>query len=167
MRLHLLLLSLLSLVLLSGCGGGGDEQAAAPKPEQPPVQSLATESVTLRMNGDRTMNLNVEIADEPPEWAVGLMNRSELSKGSGMLFVFPNDAERSFWMKNTPLDLDILFFTNTGDLVSAESMIPCKDGRCPYVTSKGPARYALEVRGGFLEENGPATGWKLLRGGAK
>lgn len=78
-----------------------------------------------------------------------------------MLFVSPTEEEQSFWMKNTLIPLDILFFTSSGDFVSSTTMFPCKEDPCPTYVSTGPARFALEVNAGFVKEHGIRKGWKL------
>jgi uncharacterized membrane protein (UPF0127 family) len=92
--------------------------------------------------------LTVEIARTESEQARGLMFRKSLEKNSGMLFVFPNVQERSFWMKNTFIPLDIGFFDSEQRLMNFESMDPVRseaeEPKRTY-TSKGPAQYALEV----------------------
>ena len=71
---------------------------------------------------------------------------SHLPERHGMLFVFEKDAPRQFWMKNTQIPLDMLFFDSAGRLVN---MI---HGAVPFSltrrNSNGPARYVLELNGG-------------------
>ena len=78
------------------CGAG--------KSAETPAVSLKT--VTLDLNGTSVV---AELADDPELRARGLMERAELAPDHGMLFVYPDEAQRSFWMKNTPLPLSIAF----------------------------------------------------------
>jgi uncharacterized membrane protein (UPF0127 family) len=96
--------------------------------------------------------LDVEIADDPIERAEGLMGREDIKPGQGMLFVFDDEYPRSFWMKNTPLSLDILFFDAEGRWVSSQlSTTPFSANGLP---SGLPAQYALEILAGESERLG-------------
>ena len=96
--------------------------------------------------------LDVEIADDPIERAEGLMGREDIMPGQGMLFVFDDEYPRSFWMKNTPLSLDILFFDAEGRWVSSQlSTTPFSTKSLP---SGLPAQYALEILAGESERLG-------------
>ena len=96
--------------------------------------------------------LDVEIADDPIERAKGLMGREDIKPGQGMLFVFDDEYPRSFWMKNTPLSLDILFFDAEGRWVSSQlSTTPFSTKTLP---SGLPAQYALEILAGESERLG-------------
>lgn len=100
----------------------------------------------VELNGQR---FHVEIADTEAARAQGLMQRTHLDADAGMLFVFPDEQVRAFWMKNTLIPLDILYFDAQHRLVSAQlEAQPCVDARCPGYASRGPARYVLEINGG-------------------
>lgn len=103
--------------------------------------------------------VTVELALTREAQARGLMYRTELPEGSGMLFVFDKDAERSFWMSNTPLSLDILYIRSDATIVSiASRTTPFSKTTIP---SRGPARYVLEVPGGWSEKHGVKPGDRL------
>lgn len=110
---------------------------------------------------DQKIPVQVEIADTPEEQAKGLMGRTDLREGHGMLFIFEQEQPLSFWMKNTLIPLDILYFSAIGEFVSATTMTPCEADPCPSYPSTGPARYALELPAGFLEKNHPDNNWLL------
>ncbi len=116
--------------------------------------------VTLS-SGTRTLTLWVEIADDPPEHAEGLMGRTELPKDRGMLFIFPESRPLNFWMKNTLIPLDVLFFDAAGKFVSMRTMDPCKIDPCQGYPSEGSAKYALEVEAGFASREGVTQGWRM------
>ena len=110
---------------------------------------------------EKTYTLWVEIADDVPEQAQGLMGRKELGDDQGMLFIFPKEQPLSFWMKNTLIPLDILFFDAEGNLVGVQMMDPCKEDPCKTYPSQKSAKYALEVSAGFAEKNAVEKGWKM------
>ncbi len=126
------------------------------------VETVLREGVVVLTGpaGER-VTIAVEIADDPGERQAGLMFRSALPAGAGMLFVFPDDAERSFWMKNTLIPLDILFFDPAGRFVSRATMEPCDADPCPTTLSLGAARYALEVNRGEARTAAVGEGWFL------
>ncbi len=84
--------------------------------------------------------------------AYGLMNRTRLSRTHGMLFVFRDSAPRTFWMKDTHVALDILFFNDKHQLVSMQSNAqPCTKTPCKLYPSRVPARYVLELAAGTAQ----------------
>lgn len=101
----------------------------------------------------------VDLAQTADEQALGLMFREEMDDGHGMLFIFPVEAMRGFWMKNTRIPLDIFYFDADLKLVSvSKNARPCKTRRCPNYPSTGPARYVLELNAGKAEELGVKPG---------
>lgn len=151
MRIPVLTLALLALaVLFAGCGGAGSETTDAGT-----VSNLRT--VTIDTSGGEKVEVRVEIADEPDEQARGLMDRTALGRDRGMLFVFPDEKERSFWMKNTLIPLSIAYIDSEGRIVDIQDMKPLDDDPPHYVSAE-PARYALEVNQGFFDENGVKVG---------
>ncbi|RPH97435.1 MAG: DUF192 domain-containing protein [Lysobacterales bacterium] len=101
----------------------------------------------------------VELAETSEKQALGLMFRDNLADDRGMLFLFPGEAMRSFWMKNTRIPLDIFYFDSGLRLVSvAENAQPCRSQRCPPYPSAAPAKYVLELRAGKAAELGVRPG---------
>jgi uncharacterized membrane protein (UPF0127 family) len=101
----------------------------------------------------------VELARTREQLARGLMYRTELAEGAGMLFIFGDEAERSFWMSNTPIPLDIIYIRNDATIVSiAANTTPYSEKQIP---SRGPARYVLEVPGGWSARHGVKPGDRL------
>lgn len=98
----------------------------------------------------------VEIADDESERQRGLMYRPPLEDDRGMLFQFPDVAERGFWMHNTPSSLDIIYIDPTGRIVSiAKHTTPMSDAQIP---SNGLANGVLELRAGRSDEIGAKAG---------
>ena len=102
------------------------------------------------LNGER---FTVELAETQDKQALGLMFRDKMPDDHGMLFLFPAEAMRSFWMKNTRIPLDIFYFDENLALVSvSEKAAPCRTPRCPGYPSEGPAKYVLELNAGKATE---------------
>jgi uncharacterized membrane protein (UPF0127 family) len=134
-----------------------------------PASMSDISAIALVGPGGEHVALAVEMATTPTTRERGLMQRKELPEGHGMLFTF-TDAVRpvrlSFWMKDTLMPLDILFFGDDGMLVSTARMEPCMEmNNCPLYRSDAPATYALEVPAGFIDRYGVGEGWKLVVGG--
>jgi len=111
--------------------------------------------VDLRGDGGQS-RFTVEIADTPETRARGLMFREELATSAGMLFLFDPPRDVAFWMRNTPLPLDLIFVDERGEVirVSADA-VPFSDDRIP---SGGVVRAVLEVNAGLAARFGIAEG---------
>jgi len=102
---------------------------------------------------------SVELAQTREKQTLGLMFRDEMPQDHGMLFIFPDEALRSFWMKNTRIFLDIFYFDKDLKLVSvSRDTPPCRISRCPSYPSKGPAKFVLELNAGKASELGVEVG---------
>lgn len=96
--------------------------------------------------------VRAELARDPYAWSKGLMFRKSLAQDTGMLFVFPDSAKRSFWMKNTTIPLDMLFIDADNKIVTIHAgAVPCDTLACPQYASTASAMYVLEVNAGFVE----------------
>ena len=149
-------------------------------PAMPPIRSLAPLIlVALSLSGCASAGagtwvelkgkrFNVEIADNEAERVRGLMFRDDLPIDRGMLFIFDAEEPQTFWMKNTRIPLDILFFDRTRHLVSMQQRVPpCSAGdRCPPYASDGSAFYVLEINAGVAETLGTEPGDELVFGPA-
>ena len=112
--------------------------------------SCIAQDPSVVLNGER---FTVELAETREKQALGLMFRDSMPDDHGMLFVFPGEGKRSFWMKNTRIPLDIFYFDQNLALVSvAEHATPCRTPQCPSYPSKGPAKYVLELNAGKASE---------------
>jgi len=105
----------------------------------------------------------VEIADDGAERARGLMYRDTLTDGHGMLFIHDDEEPQAYWMKNTRIPLDILYFDNARKLVAQQRDVPpCSLGdACPTYASNAPARYVLELNAGQAARMKLADGAEL------
>ncbi len=100
--------------------------------------------------------VKAELAITPEETEKGLMYRTELPEGSGMLFVFEDNAPRYFWMKNTLIDLDIIFITSDLKVFSYEEHVPHSYLYTPdsqVATAVGFGQYVLELPAGSVKKH--------------
>ena len=116
---------------------------------------------SIRFNSENksTSPIYVEIADDPFEQSRGLMFRNNLEMNNGMLFVFDDEREISFWMKNTLIPLDMIFMYEKLEVVDIkENVQPCVTEICQSYVSEQPAKYVLEVNAGYVQRNGVGIG---------
>ena len=119
------------------------------------ASAWASGLATLHVGG-RT--ITVEVADTPQARALGLMGRGSMGPDNGMLFVYPDEAQRSFWMKNTILPLSIAFVSKTGSIVHLADMDPLSERAVPSVH---PTMYAIEMNRGWFETHGVKVGQRV------
>ncbi len=95
------------------------------------------------------VRLDIEIADDAYSTQTGLMYRDHMDDNHGMLFIFPNNDFRSFYMKNTEIPLDIIYISRDKKIVSIQKNAkPFDETSLP---SEGPAKYVLEVNAGLSD----------------
>ena len=122
--------------------------------------ACASGAPTVEIGGK---TFKVELADTRQKQALGLMFRDSMPADQGMLFIFPNEAPRSFWMKNTRISLDIMYFDKHLKLVSISADTPpCRVSRCPSYPSVVPAKYVLELNAGTASALGVGLGDSLV-----
>ena len=144
-RRILLAAALSAASLSSACAQNGPVDAAG----------RALEPLSI-VTGSGEHKFLVEIADDDAERARGLMYRPPLEADRGMLFQFPAATEQSFWMKNTPSSLDIIYIDPQGRIVSiASHATPYSETPLP---SNGAANGVLELRAGRADEIGAKPG---------
>lgn len=117
--------------------------------------SLAVETIVIDTQTKRRI-LHVEIASTPADRARGLMGRKRLLPSTGMLFDFHKPLMVAFWMKNTPLSLDMLFVRTDGTISTvATNAVPFSEHE---ITSVEPIRAVIEIGGGQANALGIAPG---------
>ncbi len=134
-----------------------------------PEKVVKTELVVFTKEGELTLfrgetdsvlsKLDIEIADNEYETATGLMYRQEMQDDQGMLFVFPDQAMHSFYMKNTEFDLDIIFVKS--DLTVASFQENAQPLSETSMSSKVPVQYVLEVNAGLVSAWGLKVGDRI------
>ena len=107
----------------------------------------------------QTVTIQAEVADEPDERAKGLMNRIELAKSNGMLFVYYNPSAPQFWMKNTLIPLDILFSDQEGRIMKIFENVPRLSEN--KITAGEGVSFVLEINSGLIEEFEIDQTWRM------
>jgi len=120
------------------------------------IQAASFCDIIIINSQNKKLPLRVELALTEEEKSKGLMNRKNLGKNNGMLFIFNYEKNQNFWMKNTYLPLSIAYLDKNGIIREIYDMKPL-DTSITY-PSKYPSLYALEVNQGWF------TGNKIIRG---
>lgn len=116
----------------------------------------AQPKVTITTKAGRQLSFQVEIADTPAKREMGLQYRRELAADRGMIFLFPLESRQSFWMKNTPIPLDMIFVNRERKIVGiVEQTVPFSlDPR----SVEGVSQFVLEINGGLSKRHGIRAG---------
>lgn len=113
------------------------------------AQDCAPDVVDLRAPGAE-LRFRVEVADTEATRAQGLMHRETMPRFSGMLFVYPQAGPVAFWMRNTLIPLDMLFFDPEGRLTHVhENAVPLDETAIPGGDN---VLFVLEINGGLVDE---------------
>lgn len=132
-----LLLSFLPLLILISC------QCSAGK-------------IAVHIQGQNgELIIRAEVADTGEERARGLMFREELPEGEGMLFVFPEETSSPFWMKNTPISLDLIFIRDDRIIDVIPDAVPFSES---LLNPDASYTEVIEVPGGYAARHGVAVG---------
>lgn len=141
---------ILCAAVAAGCGQTSEAEAPAVGPTGMEIEPLTIVTDTGRHD------FLVEVADTEEERAQGLMFRPPLEDNQGMLFELEEVAEQSFWMRNTPSSLDIIYIGPDGRIISiARHTTPNSDTR---LYSNGSAMGVVELRAGRAGEIGAEPG---------
>ena len=152
--------AVLALVLTGAFGMSASVPVAF---AQPVVQGAAMElpvdaaPLTFEVGGE-TVAFEIEIADTPERRARGLMFRKDLPKDRGMLFVFAETRQVSFWMQNTPLPLDLVFIGDDGVVIDTLQGEPFSTAS---IGPSGSSRFVLELHAGTADDVGIVAGTRL------
>jgi uncharacterized membrane protein (UPF0127 family) len=130
------------LACCSGCGSPAADEATAD------ATADAATFFTIQI-GAQTAELQLALNDA--ERAKGLMHRTSLEEHHGMLFLFNKAERRSFWMRNTPLKLDIGFFDQTGKLLETHSLYPFDETAVKSYSEN--VLIAVEMNHGWFAKN--------------
>src|SRR3989339_1338706 len=132
-----LLFLCLALLVSFGCGHKEEDGVG-----------FDTQTITI-ITPSEQVPLSVEVADTDVKRAYGLQHRQSMEEHGGMLFVFEQEAQHSFWMKNTYISLDILFIGANKEIVGV--VLNTTPLSLESILSEENFQYALEVSAGFTE----------------
>lgn len=142
-----------------------EEPVVPPVIEKPvdkvPEPQFKKEGELSFMNGDgkEVKKIDIEIADNNSERMQGLMYRKSMDEAKGMLFVFPEEGEQGFWMKNTIISLDLMYVNKNKEIVKIhKNTVPFSEKNIP---SEKPAMYVVETIAGFTDKYGIKEGDKI------
>lgn len=106
--------------------------------------------------GERSFT--IEVADDPVERERGLMFRDDMADTHGMLFVFEEQRDVGFWMKNTPMPLDLIFISQDGTVKAIRQGEPFSEA---VISPDQPVRFVLELKAGTAAKNDIVDGDKV------
>lgn len=150
---------LLLLILSFGACSQSEEEPDRSSADQSHNLEFTEEVSFLTDAGDTLSTIEVAVADDNKERSQGLMNVRNLPESRGMLFIFEENAPRSFWMANTPLPLDIMFVNDNYEIVRIHhSTQPYSD---KSIESEKPAKYVIETNAGFSISHDIQEGMKV------
>lgn len=112
------------------------------------IHQLADLETTIITIGKHKIKAWIMDNDSKRSEGMMFLTSKEVEPNAAMLFVFPDERELSFWMRNTYLPLDIAYIAKSGKIVSTSPMEPLNEEGVP---SKGKAMYALEMLGGAFK----------------
>jgi uncharacterized membrane protein (UPF0127 family) len=124
------------------------------------IRYLPRDVITIETKAGQDYIFEVEMATEGPDLARGLMHRTSLTNDSGMLFLFGGESQRTFWMKNTLIPLDMLFIAHDGTINHIHHNAKPQDET--RITSDGEAMAVLEINGGLAGTLNINEGDKVL-----
>lgn len=128
--------------------------AGATRAGEPMLLPVDPERLVI-VTGGGERSFSIEIADEEGERSAGLMFRRSMADDHGMLFVFEQTRRLAFWMKNTPMPLDLIFIGDDGRIVSVLQGEPFSTAPIAPV---GTARFVLELKAGTAQKAGIGDG---------
>ena len=139
----------------NGDGMPGDGGSAASQPDEARQEFTRLPAPGMAWVVFGADTVVAEIASVPEQREKGLMDRDEVPDGTGMLFVFPRSEERSFWMRDTYVPLDIAFFDDRNRVVGIKQMEALDES---LVDSEIATPLVLEVRRGWFADRGIEVG---------
>jgi uncharacterized membrane protein (UPF0127 family) len=184
-RLRALLAVALALVglgvwafVLRGADGPPDPSLGEPVGTDATSLSLPGDPERVLLEGFDELAISIEAEEGSLAWCLlaaltadqrarGLMGVTDLGGYEGMVFVYEEDVQNGFYMRNTPTPLSIAWIAADGTVVDTADMAPCGDrDDCPTYRPRGPYRYAIEVFQGRLGELGITEAATVRVGGS-
>ncbi|WP_037319406.1 DUF192 domain-containing protein [Salegentibacter sp. Hel_I_6] len=156
-RRSIILSAVLAASLLSSCKD--DNTTEDPIETEEIAFTKEGEAILLKPNGDTIQQIDIEIADNAYERQTGLMYRNSMEDDQGMLFIYENEAPRAFYMKNTYIPLDIIYFAADSTAVSFQKNAQPQDETS--LPSEAPAQFILEINAGLADDWNIEVGDKI------
>ncbi len=151
---------ILSLGIIFGIIASCADEAKNTSIETDEIQFTKEGELFLLKAEDTLQQLDIEFAETSYEQQTGLMYRKSMEANQGMLFVYSEEGMHSFYMKNTYIPLDLIFFGKDSSIVSfQENAKPLDETSLP---SKVPAQFILEVNAGKVKQWNLAEGDKMI-----
>ena len=137
-------------------------------PTTPPSPTPSDATPTVTIGG---ASFTVDLADAPEKRFQGLSGREILEEGTGMLFVFQEERQHTFWMKDMRFPLDMIWITTECTIADIIADIPNappyqKNGALPTYSPSAPGTFVLEVNAGVAAASGLQTGDQMTLGGS-
>jgi len=128
--------------------------------DEEPVHGFAGNRILVRIHtdGGAVELTNLEVARTPEARARGLMGRTRLAEGGGMVFLFDGPTASAFWMKDTLIPLSIAFWDKDGRITDILDIRPCRSDPCPLYGASGPYVGAIEMNRGAFDRLGAEVG---------
>lgn len=156
-RKSIILSAVLAASLLSSCKD--DNATEAPIETEEITFTKEGEATLLKPNGDTIQQIDIEIADNSYERETGLMYRESMEDEQGMLFIYEDEAPRAFYMKNTYIPLDIIYFAADSTAVSFQKNAQPQDETS--LPSGELAQFILEINAGLADDWNIEVGDKI------
>jgi len=113
----------------------------------------------VKKDGKEISKVDIEVSDNAPERAQGLMWRKAMGENQAMLFIFPAPEQQAFWMKNTIMPLDIIFIDEDNVIVKIhKNAVPYSEKSLP---SEKNSIFVVETIAGYCDKNGVKEGDKI------
>lgn len=151
----------IALVVGSACSGSGADPnpSASVGPSVSPSGEISFDVARALIDTDvGSVLIEIEIADTDKKRQHGLMFRDSLKEDAGMAFIFFEETDGAFWMKNTKIPLSIAFFDAEGAIVRILDMDPCTEDPCELYSPGVSYHGALEVNQGAFDKWGVTVG---------
>jgi uncharacterized membrane protein (UPF0127 family) len=130
---------------------------AAAQSGQPMLLPVDPDRLVAETDADKP-SFSIEIADTDAERSAGLMFRRVMPDDRGMLFVFENTRRVAFWMKNTPMPLDLVFIAEDGTVADIRQGVPFSEAA---IAPQAEVRFVLELKSGTAQKAGIVAGDRL------
>ncbi|MEM9932486.1 MAG: DUF192 domain-containing protein [Bacteroidota bacterium] len=132
------------------------QTAQKPRVTEPQFKKEGELDFISQETGNVLQHIDIEVAENDAERTQGLMFRKSMDENRGMLFIFQQEEVQAFWMRNTLISLDIIYVNAALQIVKIQRRTqPLSE---VSLTSDVPAKYVVEVVGGYCTQYGIQEG---------